>query len=101
MTRRTLRIAIAGINQRTGGRRMHVEGGDVNKTRIRSRHRSGQRWWNERGTSRHPVVAAGADSTRNPTRARLQHDLVNRRPTNAEEHVVVHLETLDAVEDLH
>src|SRR5689334_132135 len=100
MSGRTLRTAIARINQRTRRSRMHIERRDVHKTRIRASDRSSPRRRNQRRSSRHPVVAAGADATRNPTRTRLQHDLVDRRTTNAEEHVVVHLETLNAVEDL-
>src|SRR6185503_15693587 len=101
MSCRTLRIAVAGINQRTGRRGVHVEGCDISEPRIRSRKRSGPGGRNHRGTSRDPVVAAGADTARNPPHARFQYDLVDRCSTNAEEHVVVHFETFNAVEDLH
>src|SRR5689334_7993276 len=100
MTGRALRSAIARINKRTRRRRTHIKRRDIRETRIRSRDRSGPRGRNEGRSSRDPIVATRANTTRDPTRARLQHDLVDRRTTDAEEHVVVHLETLDAVEDL-
>src|SRR3954451_10129903 len=100
MSGRALRSAIARINERTRRRRTHIERRDIRKTGIRSGDRSGPSSWNQRRSSRNPVITTGANTTRNPTRARLQHDLVDRRATDTEEHVVMHFETLDAVEDL-
>src|ERR1051326_149499 len=98
---RTLRIGIARINQLTGRSRMNIISRDVHKTRTRSHHGPSPCRRNQRRTSRDPVVAPGADTTSNPLHARFQHDLIDRGTTNSEEHVVVHLETLDTVEDLH
>src|SRR4051812_33186948 len=100
MSRRALRRAIDRINERTGRSRTHIEGRDIRETGIGSQDRSRPRSRNQRRSSRNPVVATRAYTTRNPTYTCLQHDLVDRRTTNAEEHVVVHFETLDAFEDL-
>src|SRR5262245_53325340 len=80
---------------------MNIIGRDVSETGIGSEYCSGPCRWNQRRPSRHPVVAACADTTCDPTHARLQHNLIDRCTANAEVHVVVHLKTLDAVEDLH
>src|SRR6185369_2098060 len=101
MTRRTLRRAISCIHELTGRRWTQIKCRDVYKSRISACYSSRPRRRNEGRTCRHPIAAAGADATIHPSHARLQHDLVYRRTTNAEVHVVVHLKTLDAVEDLH
>src|SRR5215216_5895363 len=100
MSRRALRRSIARINQWTRRSRTHIERSDIRETRIRSKHRSSPCSRDQRRTSRKPVVAARAYTPRNPTHPRLQHNLVDRRAADAEEHVVVHLETLDALKDL-
>src|SRR6185503_20064751 len=98
MSGRTLRSTITRINERARRSGTHIERRDIRETGIRSRDRSSPRRRNEGRSGRNPVVATRADATRHPTRARLQHDLVDRCTTNTEEHVVMHFETLDAVE---
>src|SRR6185503_9391749 len=88
------------INQWTRRSRTHIEGRDIREPWIRSRDRSGPRSRHEGRSRRNPVVATRAHATRDPMRARLQHHLVDRCTTNSEEHVVMHFETLDTVEDL-
>src|SRR6185295_8360610 len=100
MSCRTLRRAIACIHERTRRRWPQIKSRDVYKSRVCSQYSSGPRGWNERRTCRHPIVAAGADATIHPTHARLEHNLINRCTADAEEHVVVHLQTLDALKDL-
>jgi len=100
MTRRTLRCPIACIHELTGRRWTQIKSRDVYKSRVGACYSSSPRRWHEGRTCRHPVVAAGADTTIHPTNTRFQHDLIDRCTTDTEEHVVVHLETLDAVEDL-
>src|SRR6185503_2863065 len=100
MSGRALRRPIAGINQWACRSRTHVEGRDIRETGIRSLDRSGPRRGNQRRSGRNPVIATGAHATRDPTYTRFQHDLVDRCTTDAEEHVVVHFETLDAFKDL-
>src|ERR1044071_5763590 len=100
MSCRALRSAIARINEWTGRSRAHIEGRDVREPWIRSEDRSRPCSRNQRRTSRKPVIAARAYTTRDPTYTRLQHDLVDRCATDAEEHVVVHFKTLDAFKDL-
>src|SRR5215211_2722707 len=100
MSCRTLRSAITSINKWTRRSRTQIQRSDIRETRIGSRDRSRPRSRNQRRASRNPVVAARAYTTRDPTYTCLQHDLVDRCTTDAEEHVVVHLETLDAFKDL-
>src|SRR5215203_1665487 len=100
MSCRALRSAITRINKRTGRSRAQIESRDIRETRIGSLDCSGPRRWNQRRSSRNPVVTACADTTRNPTYTRLQHNLVDRCTTDAEEHVVVHFETFNPFENL-
>src|SRR4051794_32544576 len=100
MSGRALRRAIARVDEGTRRSRTHIERRDIRETGIGSCDRSGPCSRNQRRSGRNPVVATRADTTRHPTYTRLQHDLVDRCTTNSEEDVVVHLETLDALEDL-
>src|SRR5215212_791536 len=100
MSRRALRRAIARINERACRSWTHIEGRDIRETGIGSQDRSRPRSRNQRRTGRNPVVATRAYTTGDPTYTCLQHDFVDRCTTDAEEHVVVHFETLDAFENL-
>src|ERR1041385_587851 len=101
MSRRTCRRTVSRINERTRRDWTDVVGADICKPWTRARHCSRPGGWNHRRASRYPIVGSCADSTCDPTNTRFQNDFVNCCTTNSEEHVVVHLEAFNAVEDFH
>src|SRR5262245_26890005 len=76
---------------------MHVERTEIHETGIRAAEARGPLRWSVAGARHRPVVAPGDLGARLPYRFRRPHQVHAAASVHGED-VVVHLDTLDAVE---